>query len=260
MSDPARADAASGSAARAASARTPLHGEGEDAEPVRGVLLDVDGTLVDSNDAHALAWHEAFAEAGLDGGSVAEIRRLVGMGGDKVLPEAVELSEDSPKGKRVAERRSQIFKERYLPHLRATRGAAELVGALEARGLRVGVATSAMPDELREMLRQTGVPERIADAAASIEDAEASKPDPDIVVAAVRRIDLPAGSVVLVGDTPYDVTAAGRAGVRVIGLRSGGWTDEELDGAIAVFEDPADLIAHLDATPLAPSNGTADGT
>ncbi len=259
MSDAARDEAGEGSAAREQSAPG-LQPGGEDGEPVRGVLLDVDGTLVDSNDAHALAWHEAFSEAGLDGGSVAEIRRLVGMGGDKVLPEAVELSEDSPQGKRVAERRSQIFKERYLPHLRATRGAPDLVGALEDRGLKVGVATSAMPDELREMLRRTGVPERIADAAASIEDAEASKPDPDIVVAAVRRIDLPAGSVVLVGDTPYDVTAAARAGVRVIGLRSGGWTDEELDGAIAVFEDPADLIAHLDETPLGATNGTPKGT
>jgi HAD superfamily hydrolase (TIGR01509 family) len=224
------------------------------------VLLDIDGTLVDSNEAHARAWHDAFTEVGVDGGDVARIRRLVGMGGDKVIPEAVALAEDSPEGKRISDRRSAIFKERYLPHLRPTPGAADLVRALEERGLRVGVATSAKPDELREMLRQVGVPETIADAAASSEDADASKPDPDIVEAALGRIGVQAGSVVLVGDTPYDVTAAGRAGVSVIGLRSGGWTDEELAGAIAVFQDPADLVAHLDETPLRGTNGAADGT
>lgn len=217
---------------------------------VRGVLLDVDGTLVDSNTAHARAWAIAFSEAGLNAPPVDEIRRLIGMGGDKLLPTAVGLSEESPLGKRLAERRSKLFVERFLPHIEPTNGAADLVAALQARGLSVGIATSAKADELRGLLQRGRVPESLADRAASGEDVEASKPDPDVVHAALERIGLGPDEVVLVGDTPYDIEAGGRAGVSVVALRSGGWTDDDLRGAAAVYADPADLVAHLDDSPI----------
>jgi HAD superfamily hydrolase (TIGR01509 family) len=217
---------------------------------VRGVLFDIDGTLVDSNRAHAQSWHDTFSEAGLDGGDVDSILRLIGMGSDKLLPEAVGIEKDSPDGERLSERRSQIFKERYLPELRPTPGAHELVVALRDRGLQLGVATSAKPDELRALLKIADA-EFLAENAVSADEVKGSKPDPDVVEAAVKRIGLDATEVVLVGDTPYDVEASLRAGIMVVALRSGGWTDGDFGGAAAVLDDPADLLAHLQESPIA---------
>jgi phosphoglycolate phosphatase-like HAD superfamily hydrolase len=217
---------------------------------VRGVLFDVDGTLVDSNIAHAQAWHDTFAEAGLDGGDVERIRRLIGMGSDKLLPTAVGIEKHSPQGEQLAKRRSEIFKQRYLPGVRGFPGSHELVESLARRKLTLGVAASAQPDELRDLLRIVDA-EWLADRAASSDDVKYSKPDPDVVDAALKRIGLPASDVALIGDTPYDVEASLRAGIRVVALRCGGWNDDELRGAAAVYQDPADLLAHLDESPLA---------
>jgi len=217
---------------------------------VRGVLFDVDGTLVDSNVAHAKAWHETFDEAGLDGGDIERIRHLIGMGSDKLLPTAVGIDKETPEGKRLSERRSQVFKERHLASLRALPGSNELVVALRDRELQLGVATSAKPDELRDLLKVVDA-EFLAEKAASGDEVDASKPDPDVVEAALARIGLPASDVILIGDTPYDVEASQRAGIRVIALRCGGWSDDELRGAAAVYADPADLLAHLEESPLA---------
>jgi HAD superfamily hydrolase (TIGR01509 family) len=213
------------------------------------VLFDVDGTLVDSNLAHAHAWHDSFAEAGFDGGDVERIRRLIGMGSDKLLPTAVGIEKDSPQGERLAKGRAEIFKERYMPHVRGFPRAHDLVEALAKRGLELGVATSAQPDELRALLRIVDC-EWLAEHAASAKDVKSSKPDPDVVQAALGRIGLPASDVMLVGDTPYDVEASLRAGIRVIALRCGGWSEDELRGAAAIYRDPADLLAHLDKSPL----------
>jgi HAD superfamily hydrolase (TIGR01493 family) len=217
---------------------------------VKGVILDVDGTLVDSNVEHAQAWHQAFEEAGLDGGSVEEIRRLIGMGSDKLLPEAVSIGKDSEQGERLAERRAEIFQELYIDGLRPTPGSAELVKALRDRGLRVAVASSARPDELRALLERAGVP-WLVDDATSADEVDASKPEPDVVDAALRQLELPPGEVVMIGDTPYDIEAATRAGVGTIAVRTGGWEARDLRGALAVYDDPADLLANLDRSPLA---------
>ena len=216
----------------------------------RGVLFDVDGTLVDSNVAHAQAWHDAFSEAGLDGGDVERIRRLIGMGSDKLLPAAVDVDKQSPEGKRLADRRKAIFMERYLPDVRATPGANELVAALRGLGYELGVATSAEPEELRALLQKIDA-EWLAEHAASSKDVKASKPDPDVVEVGLAELGLPAEGVVLIGDTPYDVEASRRADIRVIALRSGGWTDEELRAADAIYDHPADLLEHVDSSPLA---------
>jgi HAD superfamily hydrolase (TIGR01549 family) len=217
---------------------------------MRGVLFDVDGTLVDSNVAHARAWHDTFAEAGLDGGDIEQIRRLIGMGSDKLLPTAVGIDKDSPQGEQLADRRAAIFKERYLRGVRGFPRAHELVEMLRRRGLELGIATSAQPDELRELLRIVDC-EFLAERAASARDVKSSKPDPDVVEAALGQIGLPASDVVLVGDTPYDVEASLRAGLAAVALRCGGWNDSELHGAAAIYQDPADLLDHLDDSPLA---------
>jgi phosphoglycolate phosphatase-like HAD superfamily hydrolase len=221
---------------------------------LRAVLLDVDGTLVDSNGAHARAWVDALAEHGraVKRGIV---RRLIGMGGDKLLPRVSGLSEDSPEGRRISERRGTIFLARYLPAVRPFPAVPELVARMRADGLRVVAATSAKRDELEALLAIAGVPE-LTDAAASSDDVERSKPDPDVVGAALARAGCAAAEAILIGDTPYDVEAGRRAGVATIALRCGGWSDAELAGALAIFDAPADLLAHYDESPLA---GGGDG-
>lgn len=216
---------------------------------VRGVILDVDGTLVDSNDAHARAWVFGLAEAGFEV-PFERVRPLIGMGGDKLLPEVTGLPEEHPRAKRAGERRSEIFKARFLPTLRPFPRTRDLLLRMRGAGLRLAVASSAKPDELEALLRIAGARDLI-EGASSAEEAESSKPDPDVVHAALERIRLDASEVVMVGDTPYDVEAASRAGVRAIAFRCGGWDDARLQGAIAVYDGPADLLARFERSPLA---------
>ncbi len=225
---------------------------------IDGVILDVDGTLVDSNRLHAQAWFDAFREADLDGGTVADIQRLIGMGSDKLLPQAVGISAETPEGKRLSARRSELFERLYLPTVRALPGASALVETLRDRGLRLAVASSAKPDELAALLGIAGVP-WLRDDATSADEVEASKPDPDVVNAALAELNLPPDRVAFLGDTPYDVEAGLRAGVTVIGVRSGGWDEIGLRGATAVYRDAEDLRLRLDESPLASgSPGTGD--
>jgi HAD superfamily hydrolase (TIGR01509 family) len=222
---------------------------GAQANGIRAVLLDVDGTLVDSNRQHARAWSDALREHG-HAVSPEEALRLIGMGGDKVLPELSGLSPDSRRGAGIDARRRTLFRDRYLPRVRALPGAADLVAELRRRGLRLVVASSAEPDILAELLRIAGLPDLAADAASNDGDSR-SKPDPDLIVRAVERAAVPPRAALMLGDTPYDVAAARRAGVRVVGLRSGGWEDAALVGSLAIFDDPADVLAHLGKPPLA---------
>jgi HAD superfamily hydrolase (TIGR01509 family) len=221
--------------------------------PIRGVILDVDGTLVDSNDAHARAWVDAFEEFG-HWVQVEEVRRLIGMGGDKLLPALSGVSESSPEGKKIGERRAEIFMQRYLPALRAIPGAKELLRELRDRGFKVVVASSARKEELDRLLEIVGAGGLVEDTTSS-SDAERSKPDPDIVQAALDNLRLPREEVMMIGDTPYDIQAAAKAGLRTIGFRSGGWSDTGLKGAVAIYDGPADLRAHFETSPLAGGRG-----
>jgi beta-phosphoglucomutase-like phosphatase (HAD superfamily) len=214
-----------------------------------GVLLDVDGTLVDSNDAHAHAWVKALAEAGVRA-EFGAVRRLIGKGGDKLLPEVAGIDAESTEGKGVSKRRGEIFRVEYLPTLKPTAGARGLLARMKRAGLELAVASSAKEDELEGLLRVCGADEFIK-ASTSSDDAEHSKPDPDIVRVALDRLAHPPGRVVLLGDTPYDVEASLRAGVRVLALRCGGWADDDLKGATRVYDDPADLLARFDESPFA---------
>lgn len=216
---------------------------------VKGVLLDIDGTLLDSNDAHARSWVEVFEEFDFRI-PFEKVRPLIGMGGDKLLPELTGVQEDSELGKRLTKRRQRLFLEKHLPELRPFAKARELVQALSERGLKCVVATSAGPEELSALLRQAEVLDLI-DAKTSSGDADESKPAPDIVEAAIRRSGHAASELVMLGDTAYDVAAATAAGVPIVALRSGGWTDVGLTGAIAIYDDAADLLAQLEDSPFA---------
>jgi HAD superfamily hydrolase (TIGR01509 family) len=208
-------------------------------DQLTAVLFDVDGTLIDSNAAHAETWAHALTEHGLPR-SAADVRPLIGMGSDKLLPALAGLDAESPEGRAVAQRKKQLFAER-LPRLQATRGARTLVESLKDQRKSIVIATSADDEEMDALLQQAGVADLIPRRTSS-DDAEQSKPDPDIVLAALRRAGSQPAATVMIGDTPYDVEAAGRAGIGTIALRCGGhWSSRDLAGAIAVFEDPAEL-------------------
>jgi HAD superfamily hydrolase (TIGR01549 family) len=217
-----------------------------------GVILDVDGTLVLSNDAHAKAWVEAFAAYGykID---FEQVRPLIGMGGDQVVPRLVpELDSQSGKGKQIADRRKELILKQFGSHLAATPGARELVQRMRADQLHLIIASSATEQEMGLLLKVAQVDDLIDEFTTS-NDAEASKPAPDIVQAALEKADLAADRVVMLGDTPYDVESAGKAGVGVIAFRTGGFSDEQLAGAIAIYDDPADLLQHYEESPLVQS-------
>ena len=210
---------------------------------LKGVLLDIDGTLLDSNDAHAAAFTRAFAEHGLDI-PFDHVRPLVGMGGDKLIPSLTGFGDDTRDGEAITERKKGIFEQRYLAQLKPTPGTRALLRRLLADGLTLVVATSAGGDEMKGLLRQAGVDDLIHDATSS-GDVERSKPDPDVIGAAIKKSGLKSHELVMLGDTPYDVEAASKAGVATIALRCGGWWDDDaLADAIAIFEDPGDLLAH----------------
>lgn len=216
--------------------------------PIRGVILDVDGTLVDSNDAHAKSWVEAMAEYGYIV-AFEKVRPLIGMGGDKVLPATIHVQKDSETGSQISKRREAIFKERYLPHLRAFPGAQELLQEMRRLGLKLAVASSAQPDELKSLLRLVGA-EDLVEEQTSSQDAQRSKPDPDVIGVTLKRTGLAANEVLMIGDTAYDIEAARRVHVRTIAFRCGGWKDDDLAGALAIYDGPADLLAHYDESPL----------
>ncbi len=215
---------------------------------IRGVILDVDGTLVDSNDAHADAWMEAFADHGLRI-SRDRIRKLIGMGGDKLLPLAAGLAASSAEGKAIAERRQEIFKTRYLPHLKPFAGARDLLTRMRQFQITLAVATSAKKEEAGLLLDLCGATDLVSVQVCS-DDVARSKPDPDLIAKTRERLAIPAEQVMVLGDTPYDIKAAQRAGIAAVALRCGGWHDRDLAGAIAIYDSPADLLANYDCSPL----------
>jgi HAD superfamily hydrolase (TIGR01509 family) len=218
---------------------------------IRGVILDVDGTLVLSNDALAQSWMEAMADFGYYI-TYEKVRPLIGMGGDKVLPKTIGLQKDSEDGIKISAKRKEIFKKRYLPVLQAAPGARELLEYMRVRGLKLAIASSSEKDELKALLQVAGASDLVQEVTSS-SDASRSKPDPDVMQVTLQRIGLPANQVLMLGDTPYDIEAAAKVGVGTIALRCGGWTDPELKGALAIYNDPADLLDHYDTSPLGDS-------
>jgi HAD superfamily hydrolase (TIGR01509 family) len=213
-----------------------------------GVLLDIDGTIVDSNAAHASAWVDAFA-AHERRVAFEIIRPLIGMGGDKLLQSVASLDHESGEGKLIAESRAEIFKRDYLPTLQPTPGAGRFVQWLIANGLRVVIATSAKEGEVEDLLAVCGA-KALLDRATTSDDAEHSKPDPDIILAALEKSKCEVDRVVMVGDTPYDIEAARRAGIATIAFRCGGWDDAHLGGALAIYDNPGRLMDRIHESPF----------
>jgi HAD superfamily hydrolase (TIGR01509 family) len=214
------------------------------------ILFDVDGTLVDSNDAHARTWVSALLEAGYDV-PFDRIRPLIGMGGDRLLPRVTGgLAADSEMGENIGRRRLEIFLTRELPAVSVMSGARQLLEAVRARGGRVVVATGAKRAELEKILA-VGDLGPLVDLSTTSDDASKTKPAPDVVNAALAQAGVAARDAVMVGDTVYDVQAAHSAGVACVALRCGGSDSTALRDAEAVYRDPLELTAALDRAPFA---------
>lgn len=223
------------------------------ARRTRAVIFDIDGTLIDSVDAHARAWQEVFARYGVHV-PFEEVRHQIGKGGDQLMPVFLPRELIESKGEQIERERGDLFKRKYLPHVRPFPGVRPLFERVRAEGLKVALASSAKGDELKEYTRIAGIDD-LVDTATSSDDAERSKPHPDIFAAALAKLGgVGAAEAVAVGDTPYDAQAAGKIGIRTVGLLCGGFPEAELRaaGCVAIYRDPADLLAHFDESPLAP--------
>ena len=213
------------------------------AEVTQGIILDIDGTLIDSNDAHARAWLQALQENGIST-DYQTVRDKIGMGGDKLLPDVAQISVDSPLGKKIDQRKNEIFRQDFFPHLRPFPYAQQLIERLHASGLKLVVASSSSREDLDALLRKIGIADLIF-ASTSASDTEESKPAPDVVEAALHKADLRPHAAIMIGDTPYDISSAHQAHVPTIALTCGGWSRDELHDAEAIFASPKELFEKI---------------
>ena len=211
-------------------------------------LLDVDGTLVDSVYQHALTWWRALRRHDLYV-PACRIHRHIGMGGDQIVKALCGQEVEDEHGDSLRELESDLFSE-VIGEIRPLPGACELMRALRDRGNEVVIASSSNEDDLDHYLDLLGARE-VATAWTSSADVEATKPEPDVVIAALEKVEGVDGAV-MVGDSTWDALAAGRAGISTIGVLTGGFGAPELReaGADPVFASPAELLDGLDATPL----------
>lgn len=218
---------------------------------VAAVFLDIDGTLVDSNESHVSAWAAAFQE---NGHSIAPnaIRDQIGKGADMLIPHLVpDLGGDEQRA--IAATHDEIFKTRFLPRVIAFPRANELIAALHKESVRVVLASSASAAEVGHYVKLLAVEPFLA-ATTSADEVRHSKPARDIFVSALEKVaPIQAADTCVVGDTPYDVIAAAKCGIPAIAVSSGGFPARELKeaGAIAIYANVAELLTHLDSSPLA---------
>ncbi|MFC0509246.1 HAD family hydrolase [Micromonospora costi] len=214
-----------------------------------GVLFDVDGTLVDTTYLHTVSWWEALRQ-NEQPVPMASVHRAIGMGSDKLLDHLLGPERDRDGDAKLRDAHDTLYAE-YWERLVPLPGATDLLRACAERGLRVVLATSAAEHEVTALRRALDADD-VIDAVTSSADAKESKPAPDILVAALDQSGLPAERVVFVGDSVWDVAAAGKLDIPCVGLTCGGTSRGELAGAgaVAVYDDPAALLAVLDDSPV----------
>lgn len=218
---------------------------------IKLVIFDVDGTLVDTVDMHAEAWQRAMREFGKET-EFSVVRAQIGKGGDQLLPVFFSQEQLDKFGDAIEKRRGEIFKQEYLSKVKAFPLVRELIERILQNGQRVVLASSAKKDELDHYKKVTNIAD-LLDGETSADDVEESKPEPDIFLAALKEGEItdPAEAIT-VGDTPYDAIAAAKAHVKTIGLLSGGFSEQSLRdaGCVAIYDDPADLLAGYDDSPI----------
>ncbi len=210
---------------------------------IEAFIFDVDGTLIDSNDFHAEAWQKAFEKYDKKI-SFDKIRPHIGKGADTLLPEFLSENEIEEFGDEIADLRSEIFKDEYLSRVKPFPKVRELFQRIKADGKQIALASSANEDEVEEYKKIANI-EDLVEKSTSADDAEKSKPEPDIFQAALKLLGNPAPETVLVvGDTPYDAEAATKAKLKIVGVLCGGFAEKDLreKGCVEIYRDPADLL------------------
>jgi HAD superfamily hydrolase (TIGR01549 family) len=219
---------------------------------IKAIIFDIDGTLVDSVDLHAQAWKEAFKHFGKDI-PFEDVRHQIGKGGDQLLPVFFSKEELKKFGEEMEKYRGQLFKRDFLPKVKPFPKVRELFQRIISDDLRIALASSAKEEELKEYKKIAHI-EDLVEEETSADDADKSKPHPDIFEAALERLgDIKPSEAIVVGDTPYDAQAAGKIPLRTIGVLCGGFPEAELKaaGCIEIYKDPADLLAHYEDTLIA---------
>lgn len=225
---------------------------------IKAVIFDVDGTLVDSNELHVQAWIDAFWYFGKDV-SYDELCEQMGKGGDQLMPVFCSKEELDKFGSELAEYRAEIFTGGYLQRVRPFPKVRELFERIRADGLQIALASSAKEEELEQHKKNLKIAD-LLETATSADDAERSKPHPDIFEAALYSLDdVEPEEAVVIGDSPFDIEAAGRAGIRTIAVLSGGFAEEKLRaaGAAEIYRDVADLLEHYEDSLLASGRAVA---
>lgn len=218
---------------------------------IEAVIFDIDGTLVDSVDLHARAWQEAFRHFGHEV-QFEEVRSQIGKGSDKLIPHFLSPDENKKIGEELDKFRGELWKTKYLHQVKPFPKVRELFQRIQQDGKQIVLASSAKGDELQTYKQIANIEDLIQEETSS-DDVESSKPDPDIIHAALGKLGNPdPEQVMMVGDTPYDVEAARKAGVRTIGVLCGGFPETDLRkaGAVAIYNGPAELLTMYEVSPL----------
>ena len=217
----------------------------EDFELPKAAIFDLDGTLLDSVDLHAIAWQEAMLKFGHDV-SFDQVRGQIGKGGDKLIPVFLSADEQRDHGKEMEEWRGNRFKTEYLPLVRPFSAVPELLRRVRDAGLRIAVASSAKKDEVDKYLDIARITD-LVDLKTSSDDVEESKPAPDIFEIVLKKLKIEGADAVAIGDTPYDAEAAGKAKIATIGVLCGGFTESSLRqaGCVEIYPGPAALFARF---------------
>ena len=219
---------------------------------LKAVIFDIDGTLIDSVDLHARAWQEAFKKFGREI-EYEKVRQQIGKGGDQLMPVFFSKEELERFGEEMEKYRGDLYKREYMPKVRAFPAVRELFERVRGEGLRIALASSAKEEELKVYKEIANIADLVEEET-SADDADKSKPHPDIFEAALERLgDVREDEAIVVGDTPWDAVAAGKLRLRTVGVLCGGFPEAELRaaGCSDIYRDPADILARYEETPLA---------
>jgi HAD superfamily hydrolase (TIGR01549 family) len=217
---------------------------------MKAAIFDIDGTLIDSVNLHATAWQEAFAHFGKEI-SFEDIRSQIGKGADQLLPVFLTKEELKTMEQELTDFRSTLFKEKYLAEVKPFPKVRELFLRIRDDGKRIALASSGKKDEVENYMKIAHI-EDLIDTSTSSDDADRSKPKPDIFEAALEKLKLPPEETIVIGDTPYDAIAARKAGIPAIGVLCGGFPEEDLrkEGCKWIYKDPEDLLERYEKSPL----------
>jgi len=218
---------------------------------IKAVLFDIDGTLLDSVDLHAQSWVQTFAHYGI-AVQFQEVRNHIGEGADRLLPAFLPEGISKARQKEIEDYRSRLFKTDFLPRVQPFPKVKELFERIKKDGRKAALASSCTEEEIAEYTKIAAISDLI-DCESTSDDARFSKPAADIFLKAVERMaPISAQECVVIGDTRFDGEAARKAGISFIGVLCGASSERQLTdaGAIAVYEDPADLLAHYATSPI----------